>query len=200
MKSAIVNFVRRISLLLLCLSPWLCLSCWVAPLPGATLERLSLDELIQKSTAIVRAKVVGSSAEFRGSDIYTHWKVQVVERWKGASQSGFEVLVPGGSARGFHQSVPGAPALVAGKEYLLFLWTSRSGATYITGWSQGVYELSKNAAAQWMASRSAASENMLDRGTWRRVKDEGVQMPYSEMTSHISAGLSPALSQVRGGR
>jgi hypothetical protein len=185
MKSALVGFVRRISLLLLCLYPW------VAPLPGATLERLSLDELIRKSTGIVRARVVGSNAEFRGSEIYTHWKVQVVERWKGATQSAIEVLVPGGSARGFHQSVPGAPVLVAGREYLLFLWTSRSGATYITGWSQGVYELSKNAGAQWMASRPAASENMLDPGTWRRVKDEDVQMPYSEMTAHISAALSP---------
>jgi hypothetical protein len=199
MKSAIASFVRRISLLQ-CLAPWLCLFVWVAPLPGATLERLSLDELIQKSTAIVRARVVGSNAEFRGPEIYTHWQVQVVERWKGATQSAIEVLVPGGSARGLHQSVPGAPALLAGREYLLFLWTSRSGATYITGWSQGVYELSKNAAAQWMASRPAVSENMLDPITWRRVKDEDVQMPYSEMTAHISAAVSPAPRQIRGGR
>ncbi len=117
MRNAQSDCVRRIPLLVLCLAPW------VAPLPGATLQRLSLDDLIQKSSGIVRAKVAGSYADFWGATIYTHWKLQIVESWKGGGQPTVEVMVPGGSARGFHQSVPGAPQLVAGKEYLLFLWT-----------------------------------------------------------------------------
>src|SRR5881397_3849590 len=131
MMNAIKADMRRISLLLLCLAPW------IAPLPGATLERLSLDDVIQKSTDIVRARVVDSYAAFRGSVIYTHWKLQVLDRWKGPEQAALEVLIPGGTANAFHQDVPGAPGLVQGKEYLLFLWTSKSGATYLTGLSQG---------------------------------------------------------------
>src|SRR5437868_12661662 len=126
MRNAVRAGMRRISLLLLCLAPW------VAPLPGATLERLSLDELAQKSTLVMRAKVLGSYTDFRGSVIYTHWKLQVVESLKGADLSAAEVLVPGGSAGRFHQDVPGAPRLMAGNEYLLFLWTSKSGSTYVT--------------------------------------------------------------------
>jgi hypothetical protein len=173
--------MRRILLLQLCLTPW------VAPLPGATLERLSLDDVIQKSTDIVRARVVGSSANFRGSVIYTHWKVEVLERWKGAGQSTLEVRIPGGTANGFRQDVAGAPTLVQGRDYLLLLWTAKSGATYLTGLSQGLFELSKDAADQWMASRAAISETMLDRKTWQPVKDESIQMRYSEITAHVTA-------------
>ena len=43
---------------------------WV-PLGGATLERLTRDDLIAKSTAIVRGKVISSYASFRGPIIYT---------------------------------------------------------------------------------------------------------------------------------
>jgi hypothetical protein len=38
---------------------------------GATLERLTRDDLIAKSTAIVRGKVISSYASFRGPIIYT---------------------------------------------------------------------------------------------------------------------------------
>jgi hypothetical protein len=181
--------MRRISLLLLCLAPW------VAPLPGATLERLSLDELAQKSTLIARAKVLGSYTDFRGSVIYTHWKLQILESLKGADQAVVEVLVPGGSAGRFHQDVPGAPRLVAGNEYLLFLWTAKSGSTYVTGLSQGVFDLSKNGGTDLIAARTASSETMLDRRTWLPVSDEGIQMRYSEITARISAALSAAPAQ-----
>jgi len=38
---------------------------------SATLERLTRDDLIAKSTAIVRGKVISSYASFRGPIIYT---------------------------------------------------------------------------------------------------------------------------------
>jgi hypothetical protein len=176
--------VQRITLFLLCLAASF------APLRAAILERLSLDELTQQSTAIVRASVLGSYAEFRGSMIYTHWKVQVVDRWKGPDRSTIEVLIPGGNVRGLHQDVAGAPKLLTGKEYLLFLWTSKSGSTYITGLSQGLFELAKNATDEWVVSRPASGEPMLDHATWTLVKDENIQMRYSEITSRISATLS----------
>jgi hypothetical protein len=180
--------MRRISLLLLCLAPW------AAPLPGATLERLSLDELAQKSTQILRAKALGSYTDFRGSVIYTHWKLQIEDRLKGADQAAVEVLIPGGSAGRFHQEVPGAPRLLAGNEYLLFLWTSKSGSNYVTGLSQGVFELSKNGGDS-IATRAASSETMLDPATWLPVSDPGIQMLYSDITARISGALAAASAQ-----
>ena len=180
-RSAVLTGMRRYPLLLLC--PAL----WFAPLRGATLEQLSLDELIQKSTAIVRARVVDSYADFRGKEIFTHWKLEVQEQWKGSHPA--EVMGPGGSVRGYRQGVPGAPQLTAGKEYVLFLWTSKSGATYLTGWGQGVFELSKDDAGKLVATRAAAGETLVEHGTWRPVKDGGLQMPYMQLTGRISATL-----------
>jgi hypothetical protein len=173
----------------------LCLAAWVAPLPGATLRQLSLDDLIQKSSDIVRVKVLSSYGELRGKVIYTHWNLQVMERWKGSEQAGVDVLVPGGSAAGLHQSVPGAPQLVAGQDYLLFLWTSKSGAIYLTGWGQGVFSLSRNATGDLMASRAPAAETMLDAVTWLPVQDEGLQMRYADITAQIAATLAAGSGQ-----
>lgn len=184
MRNAQKSPVQRIALFLLCLAASL------APLRAAILERLSLDELTHQSTAIVRGKAVGSYAEFRGSMIYTHWKLQVIDRWKGTERSTVEVLVPGGATRVLHQEVAGAPKLLIGKEYLVFLWTSRSGATYITGLSQGLFELGNNAADEWVASRPASGEPMLDHVTWTLVKDESVHTRYADLTSRISAILA----------
>ena len=172
--------VQRIALFLL----WL--AACLAPLHAAILERLSFEELTQQSTSIVRARAVGFSTEFHGSMIYTHWKLQVVDKWKGLDRSTVEVLVPGGATRLLHQDVAGAPKLLTGKEYLLFLWTSKSGSTYITGLSQGLFELSKNTDGEWMVSRAATGEPMLDRVAWTLVKDDNIQMRYSEITSRIS--------------
>lgn len=186
--------MARCLFLLLCLAPWaarlILVAAGAALLQGATLERLPLDALAQQSSAIVRGRVSGSYTTFRGAVIYTHWRVQVTERWKGATQSTIEVLVPGGCNGTRRQSVPGAPQLVEGREYLLFLWTGKSGATYLTGLTQGLFELPKNSADEVMATRPASSEMMLEHGTWQPVKDQPVEMRLRDMSLRIASALS----------
>jgi hypothetical protein len=84
---------------------------------------------------------------------------------------------------------------VTGQEYLLFLWTSKSGAIYLTGWGQGVFSLSRNGAGELTASRTPASETMLDPATWLPVQDEGLQMRYADMTAQIAATLAAGSGQ-----
>ena len=60
--------------------------------------------------------------------IYTHYKINVLQQWKGAAQSTMDVLVPGGTANGIRQTYPGAPQLMPGQQYVLFLWTSSKHA------------------------------------------------------------------------
>ncbi len=86
---------------------------------AATLQQLSMQQMTQSATAIVRATVTGSSASFTGSTIYTHYKLQVSETWKGTAVT--EVMLPGGVAGGLRQSFPGVPQLQTGTEYMLFL-------------------------------------------------------------------------------
>jgi hypothetical protein len=165
------------------------------PLQCATLERLSLDEMISKSTAIVRGTVAGSYAAVSGPAIYTHYSIQVSERLKGGGSGSIEVVVPGGVANGLRMSVSGAPVLNPGDEFVFFLYTGKSGITSIVGLTQGLFSLGRSAsdpskpATDPTATRTATRELMLDRMTALPVKDETLVMPLSELRTRIAGGL-----------
>lgn len=168
----------------ICLALGICLM----PLQCATLERLSLDDMIQKSTAIVRAKVGGSSAAFTGSIIYTHYQLQVSDTYKGTAAA--EIVVPGGVANNLRQIFPGAPAFNAGDEYIFFLWTGQSGMTQVIGLTQGLFVVSAVAGTDPVVTRLASREVMLEPGTGRQVKDRTLTLKLSDLRSQISATLS----------
>lgn len=160
----------------------------LAPVWGATLQLLSLNDLIAKSTAIVQGQVTGSSAAYSGSVIYTHYKVGVVQQWKGAAQSTMDVLVPGGTANGIRQTYPGTPQLKAGQQYLLFLWTSSAHLTYTLGFTQGVFNLLQDASGNLTAVQMPTTETMLAPGTGQVINNQPIGMPLSQLVSLITAG------------
>jgi hypothetical protein len=134
---------------------------------AATLERLSMDDMVQKSTDIVRVRVLGSSPSYRGAagraaTIYTHYTVQVEERWKGSAAQQMDVAVPGGTIQNVRQTFPGAPVLEQGSEYVLFLWTSPTGLTQIIGLSQGLLNLKVDASGSPLLRRGPVTETMVD--------------------------------------
>lgn len=170
----------------------------LAPLHGATLERLTLDEMIAKSTAIVRGKVVSSWAGFSGPVIYTHYTIQVSEQLKGDPTGSVEVAIPGGEVKGMRQSFSGAPVLTAGAEYVLLLWTAQGAPTQVIGLTQGLFSLPHDGGADPVATRAATRELMLDKDSGRPVKDQTLTMPLSELRSRISTTLAAAKrSQVK---
>jgi hypothetical protein len=181
MLSAVQPSVRklvRFGILVACL----------APARAATLARLTLADMVSNSSAIVHGRVTGASTAWQGSIIHTHYQIQVIEQWKGATQSSVDVAVPGGVLNGIRQTFSGAPDLNIGQEYVLFLWTSRHGITYTLGFTQGVFSLSKNASGQTMAARAPTTETLLDPSTGRPVKDQPVSLPLTQLVSLINAG------------
>jgi len=160
----------------------------MSPLQSATLERLSLNDMIQKSTAIVRGTVTGSHAAQQGPIIYTHYSIQVTEQFKGAPQKTVDVVVPGGVANNIRQMYPGTPSFRTGNDYVFFLWTGQSGLTHIIGLTQGLFVLS-GTPANPTATRGASKEVMLDPATGRQVKDQTVAMNLSELRSLIASTL-----------
>jgi hypothetical protein len=167
------------------------LTACVLPLQCATLERLSLDDMIARSTAIVRGKVTASWAGFTGSVIYTHYQVQISEQFKGIAQSSVEIMIPGGIAKGLSQNFSGSPALKQGDEFVFFLWTSKTGITWITGLTQGLFSLAPgDAGTDAVATRPASRELMLDPQTSRPVKDTALTMNLSDLRSRIAATLA----------
>jgi hypothetical protein len=163
---------------------------WATTVSAATLEQLSLDDMIAKSTAIVRGTVSGIRTTFTGRDIYTHYRISVAERFKGEAQGSVEITVQGGSYGTYHQTTPGSPVLNEGDQYVFFLWTSNAGVTWITGMTQGLFQLNGNGMADPMASRAASRELMLDAVTARPVKDAAVSLKLSDLRARISARVA----------
>jgi hypothetical protein len=84
--------------------------------------------------------------------------------------------------------VAGAPALAVGQDYVLFLWTSKSGLTQVIGLSQGLFNVSTNAQGQLIVSRGAATSPMLN-SSGQFVPDTNLQMTLAQLVSAIQAVL-----------
>lgn len=157
---------------------------------GSTLQRLSLNDMIQKSTVIVRGTVQpGASAALRGSLIYTHYQLSITTVFKGSPGKSMDVAVPGGALNGLEQPVAGAPVLSPGQDYVFFLWTGKSGLTQVIGLSQGLFSVTTNAQGQLTLTRGAANATMLD-SYGQAVADGNLQMPLAQMVSKIQAVLA----------
>jgi hypothetical protein len=162
-----------------------------AAISAATLEKLTLDDMIQKSTGIVRGRVLGSWGAAHGPMIYTHFRIQVIERWKGAASASEDVVVPGGVVANRRQVVAGAPRLMEGTEYVLFLWTSRTGLTHVVGLSQGALSLQRDSKGQGTVMRLASRELMLNQ-SGQVVQDEAIRMSLAELATRIRQVLATA--------
>lgn len=157
----------------------------VTPTSGATLQQLSLSQMTQSATAIVRARVTSSSASLTGKTIYTHYALQIEDTWKGTAPK--EVMLPGGVAAGYRQSFPGVPTLQMGSEYVLYLWTSPStGITHIVGLSQGIFNVTQQSDGTFHVARARIGETMLN-ASGQVVLDRAIQMPLAQMKSQVQA-------------
>lgn len=165
----------------------LCLLCAVAQ--SATLEKLSLEEMAQKSTLIVRGSITACTGEAKGSLIYTKCTVSVSERWKGSSGPQLEFYVPGGTARGLVQIFTGTPKFTAGQENVLFLWSGRSGLNQVIGLSQGVFDIYTDGKGGVAAKRSATAERIVD-AAGQPVRDNGIEMNLSALRQRVSQVLN----------
>ena len=168
-----------------CLIPILGLCLAVMSASGATLEKLSLDDMIQKSTGIVRGKVQSCTGEARGPVIYTRCRIAISEKWKGSDGASVDVRIPGGSVNGQTQTFSGSPALNANDEYVLFLWTGKSGITQLIGLSQGVLTVRFDSKGDPQAQRDQINEKMVD-VSGNPVQDRGLQMSVKDLKDRIT--------------
>ena len=158
---------------------------------ATTLQQLSLDDMIQQSTGIVRAQVTGSSSALRGQNIYTYYHLRILETAKpapGQTSREMDVAVPGGAVNGRREMVPGAPALTTGSQYVVFLWTSRSGLTQIIGLSQGLFLAIDQGPGRIRLARPAAADLMLDKNG-KTVAGQSLGLEWSDLQARIRKGL-----------
>lgn len=160
----------------------------LGPAGATTLLKLSMNDMIAQSSSIVRAHVTGSRSVAVGRDIYTYYQLQVSETLKQGAILPAEVAVPGGVYGNFRQIGVGSPVLVQGQDYVLFLWTSRSGMTQVIGLSQGMFSLAKDPAGNTVLSRPAITDQMLDK-SGKVVTDSPLSMKWSDLRTLIVKAL-----------
>ena len=151
---------------------------------ATTLQKLTTDDMIRQSTSIVRATVTGTSTVQRGSDIYTYYQFTVTETLKAGPAQVSAVAVPGGTFNGLRQLAAGAPALAKGQDYVIFLWTGKSGMTQVIGLSQGLFTVMQNDANETVVVRGPIDSFMLDRAG-RVVSDSGLTLKLSDLRTQI---------------
>jgi len=160
---------------------------------AATLVQLSLTAMVTQSTSIERAKVVSSWAAASGPVIYTHYKLQITEQFKGPAITEIEVF--GGAVNGRVQTYAGAPQFNAGDDYVFFLYSNKAGLTYITGLTQGLFQIPANSGSDPTVTRSASRERMLDPVTGNQIKDSTLTMTLSALRSQIASTLGSGAAQ-----
>ena len=168
---------------------------------STTLEKLALDDMIVKSTEIVRGRVLGVTSTRRGALILTRIRVSVTERWKGADAATVDVFLHGGTFQGLRQTFSGTPELSEGSEYVFFLWAGQSGNRQIIGLSQGVLDIRPASSSPQtidpaaaggpkLMARRAAIAGMLDQATGIEAQDSGFAIPLDQLRARVKNVLA----------
>lgn len=154
----------------------------LAPSYATTVIKAPLDDLIAKSTSIVRGRVAGSYTSTQGRLVNTYYKIQVEELWKGPAATQVDVQVPGG----LKQNIAGVPQLANGAEYVFFLWKGPSGTTHLLGLSQGVLDITKDSSGNMMVIRQASDALVVDSATGRATQQDPLRMKLSDLSSRVA--------------
>jgi hypothetical protein len=139
-----------------------------------------------QATDIVRGRVQRGKPAWRGSQLYTHYLVFVSDRWKGTGGPVVDLAVQGGVLDGLRQTWAGAPDLVDGKDYVLFLWRSPSGLNLIIGLSQGLFAVNSPGDEGLQAS---TAEVMVD-GSGAGMTPAPVRMKLAEMRRYVQRAIA----------
>lgn len=157
-------------------------------LTGTTLEKLTFDEMVAKSTQIVRGKVALSHVQQHGPIFYSHYKIQVAEQFKGPAAKVIDVVLPGGTIGRSQQTFSGVPQIAPDTELVLFLWRSKSGLTHVIGLTQGMFQVGKDGSGLTIFSREPIREGLIDGRTGRAATDGGVRMSAGEFATRVRQG------------
>ena len=113
---------------------------------ATTVEKFTLDDLVQKSGRIVVGKCIARESRWndRNTLILTTARIAVSEPLKGSSDGFVNVVTVGGTLDGITQTVSGMPVFEPEEEVLLFLEPSKNGHWQPLGMSQGKFRILRN--------------------------------------------------------
>ncbi len=142
MLSAPASFFRRATSLLF----FVLVLTWPSAVFPTTVEKFTLEDLVQKSGRIVVGKCLSTDSRWNDSNtlILTTSRFAVSEPLKGSSDGFVSVVTVGGTLDGITQTVSGMPEFRPEEDVLLFLEPSRNGNWQPLGMSQGKFRILRN--------------------------------------------------------
>lgn len=131
----------------LCAAVVILLTC-CRPLDATTLKKMSLNQMMQVSPIIVRARCVSNSEAWDAGEIWTFTTFDVLETWKSPSQAQVPQQVTirllGGTVGALTSHVSGVPRFRPGEEVVLFLQPAPNGDLSIVSWEQGTFRVHRD--------------------------------------------------------
>ncbi len=172
---------------------------------GTTLVRLSLEQLSQASTAIVRARVLGQESRWTPDQtrIVTLTTVAVDQAIKGHPEGTLVVEQPGGTVGNVHVHVAGTVLFRSQAEYLLFLepTTTNPAQFQPVGMLQGAFRFFRDGVThQERLVLPLGSLQVTTRGPGVPVPSSAQSVPFSTFREILSGALEAPPSIPRGTR
>jgi hypothetical protein len=107
---------------------------------GSTAEKLSLDQLIERSDVIARGRVADIKTQRSGQgSVSTLINITVEKQFKGARLASVAVEQRGGAMGDVALAVPGSAKFSAGEDVIVFLAHRREGLFTVVGGPQGKF-------------------------------------------------------------
>jgi hypothetical protein len=173
------------------------------PASATTLVRMSLDQLAEAATEIIRGHVVSQQTLWNPEHtrIYTYTTLALEQTYKGNPPSYLVVQQPGGKIGNVHVFVAGTTQFHAQAVYVLFLERSAADPSkfLLVGMMQGAYRIYRDAKTQ--EEKLILPLGSLTRGGPASGAGSiiaGPAVPVPQFQTEVSAALSAPLTIPRG--
>jgi len=173
----------------------------------ASATTMSLEQLVQASTDIVRGQVAGQESRYNetNTQIVTFTTIVVGERIKGQAPATVVVEQPGGTVVNIRSDVAGTVRFHEGGDYLLFLEPARLNASrrLVVGMMQGAYRIYRDAATnedRVIQPSSKPVERDETKASEPAAEPPGgaETIPLNQFRQQLSAAMAAPLAVPRG--